>query len=364
MPDLVPLIDAIGEEQTLALGAFVLAFIFGALAQRSGFCTRSAVLELTDRKPGSALATWLAAFGAAILLVQGVIMSGLVFAGESRFFATAQSLSGPLLGGAMFGIGMALARGCTSRLMVLGAVGNLRALTAIGVMALVAYATTGGFLAPAREAIAGLVSTNAIGGNDLTAIIGAGTALGMTIGGGILLFALLLTLTQNVSKLKLAAGALIGAVIAGGWIFTSALSTQVFEPIGVESLSFIRPSTSVVEQFSTEAGTFFTFDIGIITGIFSGAFLAALVFGNFRIERFSDAGAPHFLRYVLGGALMGFGGIVAVGCTVGAGFTGGSVLAISSLLGLVSMMIAGAITDLALRNAGKTAALPYGVPAE
>ncbi len=259
---------------------------------------------------------------------------------------------------------MALARGCTSRLMVLGAGGNLRGITAVAVMALVAYATLGGFLAPAREAIAGLVNTNVIGGNDLTAMIGAGTALGMTLGCGILAFSLLLTLTQNISKLKLAAGVLIGTVIAGGWMFTSALSTQVFEPIGVESLSFIRPSASVVGQVAAETETLFTFDIGVIAGIFSGAFAAALLFGGFRVQRFSDAGAPHFLRYLAGGALMGFGGILAVGCTVGAGFTGGSVLAVSSLLGLASMMTASAITDMGLRTVRKTAAMPYGTPAE
>jgi len=136
----------------------------------------------------------------------------------------------------------------------------------------------------------------------------------------------------------------IGLTIVGGWYFTYQLSTQVFEPIQAESLSFIRPLATTAD-LAAGAATGIGLDQGLLAGTLVGALLAAVLFRQFRVVTFSEPGTPSILRYTAGSALMGFGGILAVGCTIGAGFTGGSVLAVSSLLALASMMTGAALAD-------------------
>jgi uncharacterized membrane protein YedE/YeeE len=365
MPDFIPLIDTLGEPLTIAGVAFVLAFLFGFLAERSGFCTRSAVLEIMAGKAGNALVVWLAAFGSAILFVQAGLHADFFSADDSRFFSGAQSLSGPLIGGAVFGIGMALARGCSSRLLVLGATGNLRALTAIAFMAVAAYATLNGFLVPVRDTIAGAMNNAMLGGNDMLQFFGSGATSGIALGLVLITATLFLAVRYRLHPGKVVTGMGIGALFAGGWIATHALSGQFFDPIAIESLSFVRPASSMVEaSLAASETTFLTLDSGLLFGIVTGAFVSAIAFKSFRIQRFSDDGAPHFLRYGMGGSLMGFGGVLAGGCTVGAGFSGGSLLAFTALLALASMIVASALTELALRRLASAGPRLIVVPAE
>jgi uncharacterized protein len=347
--DLVPFFDSYGEAGTALLGGAVLGLLFGFFAQRTAFCTRSAVLDFTRRTGLTAFATWLAGFAVAILGVQLLVWSGRVDVAETRFFSTAQSLSGALIGGLVFGVGMVLARGCVSRLLVLGASGNLRALFSVLVIAATGYATYAGLLVPLRDAVGGLMSTQATGGNDILALISQPQVVGVVIGAILLAASLFVAFRAKISALRYVGGALVGATIVGGWYFTYQMSIQVFEPVQAESLSFIRPlATTVV--YATESDALFGFDQGILAGILVGAFLAAVAFRQFRIATFSEPNTPSVLRYAAGSVLMGFGGILAVGCTIGAGFTGGSVLALSSLIGLASMIAGAAVTDLVLQQ--------------
>ncbi|PWW01911.1 sulfur transporter [Hoeflea marina] len=342
--DLVPLIDMVGEANTALIGGAVLGLVFGFFAQRTAFCTRSAVLDLTRGRDLKALATWAAGFAVAVLGVQLLLLTDTINVADTRFFSTAQSLSGAIVGGLVFGAGMVLARGCVSRLLVLSASGNLRAVFSILVVAAVAYATYTGVLVPLRDGIGGLWSTARIGGNDLLAQAGLGRGYGVALGVVLAAIAVVLAFRARLSPLRMVGGALVGATIVGGWYFTYMLSTQVFEPIQAESLSFIRPlATTAVLATATDAVA--GLDQGILAGILAGALIASLLFGQFRIATFSEAGTPSILRYTVGAVLMGFGGILAVGCTIGAGFTGGSVLAISSLTGLAAMVLGAAVTD-------------------
>lgn len=361
--DLVPLIDSIGEPHTALVGGAVLGLAFGVFAQRSRFCTRSAVLSAmgdTDLKP---LATWAAGFAAAILAVQLLLGGEFINVAETRFFSTAQSLSGAIIGGLLFGVGMVLARGCVSRLLVLGASGNLRGVFSIAIVGLTALATYSGLLVPLRDGIGGVWNTAAIGGNDLLAHAGLGHNSGIALGAILAVIALAVAVLAKLSPWRLLGGAAIGLTVAAGWYFTWQLSTQVFEPIQAESLSFIRPlATSGELALGTGLAGL---DQGILIGAIAGAFLAALVSGEFRIATFSEPGTPPVWRYVAGSVLMGFGGILAVGCTIGAGLTGGAVLAVSSLAGLASMITGGALMQLALRTLGNDRQVsPAVVPAE
>ena len=342
--DLIPFIDAVGEPGSAMVGGLLLGLVFGVAAQRSAFCTRTAVLDLTRGRTPAALAIWLAGFGLAMLGVQYLLGTGALVVSETRFFATAQSLSGAVVGGLLFGFGMVLARGCVSRLLVLGASGNLRAVFCIAIIAVVGLATYDGLLVPLRDSIAGVANTTVLGGNDLLAHLGLGTGTGMTLGALILAAGLVVSVGAGVSPWRILGGLAVGATIVGGWYFTWQLSTQVFEPIQAESLSFIRPLATTGE-LALGTGGLIGMDQGLLFGTIVGAFLAAFLSGQFRIAAFSEPGTPHVLRYVAGSVLMGFGGILAVGCTIGAGFTGGSVLAVTSLVGLASMVGGAALAD-------------------
>jgi uncharacterized membrane protein YedE/YeeE len=143
---------------------------------------------------------------------------------------------------------------------------------------------------------------------------------------------------------RVAGGVGVGLTVVGGWYFTYQLSMQVFEPIQAESLSFIRPLATSA-NLAVDATSAFGLDQGLLAGTLVGAFLAAVLFREFRIVTFAEPGAPSILRYAAGSVLMGFGGILAVGCTIGAGFTGGSVLATTSLLALAAMIAGAALAD-------------------
>ena len=128
--------------------------LFGATAQHSRFCLRAATVELAEAKFGPRIAIWLIAFSAAVVSVQFAISLGWLDVSQSRQLAAAGSMSGAIIGGVMFGVGMILARGCASRLLVLSATGNLRAIVTGLVLTLVAQMSLRGVLAPAREALA------------------------------------------------------------------------------------------------------------------------------------------------------------------------------------------------------------------
>jgi len=349
--DLVPLIDFIGEPQTALVGGLFLGLAFGIFAQRSRYCTRSAVLAVMGESDLKPFATWAAGFAAAVLAVQLLLGADMIDVAETRFFSTAQSLSGAIIGGLVFGIGMVLARGCVSRLLVLGASGNLRGVFSIALIAVTALATYSGVLVPLRDGVGGIWSTAAIGGNDLLAHAGVERWAGIVLGVVLSIVALGFAFKSRVSVWRLSGGVLIGLTVAAGWYFTWQLSTQVFEPIQAESLSFIRPLATTGE-LALETG-FAGLDQGVLLGAIIGAFVAALLSGEFRISTFAEPGVPSIWRYAAGSVLMGFGGILAVGCTIGAGLTGGSVLAVSSLLGLASMITGAALAQLVLRSAAR-----------
>jgi len=150
------LVEVYGNGPVLAaVGGFV-GFVFGVAAQHSRFCLRAATVEVAEGRLGPRLSIWLIAFSAAVLSVQLLVSGGYLDVSESRQLATTGSMSGAIIGGLMFGAGMILARGCASRLLVLSATGNLRAIITGLVLTLVAQSALRGALAPARESLAAL----------------------------------------------------------------------------------------------------------------------------------------------------------------------------------------------------------------
>jgi len=343
--DIAGAMDAFGEPAVSALGGLAIGVMFGFFAQRSRFCLRAAAIEFARGEKPDRLAIWLIAFSSALLGTQAAIALGLLDASEARVLAQQGSLSGAALGGLMFGCGMALARGCASRLLVLSANGNLRALLSGLVFAVTAQASFRGLLAPARETLAGLWVIEGGAARDLMAWFGLEQTAKLAFGAVWLAAALWFTLAGRISLRRALSAALVGLAVTAGWLFTYRLAQTSFTPTGVRSLTFSGPSADAL-MYVLSRGRELDFDLGVVPGVFLGSFLSAALARELKLEGF--AGGLGMRRYLIGAVLMGFGAMLAGGCAVGAGVTGASVFALTAWLVLGGMWFGAAATDAAL----------------
>lgn len=346
------LIDTYGEPRLLFAAGLFVGLVFGAAAALSRFCLRAATVELAEGQLGPRLAIWLVAFSGALLAVQLGVWGGALGVSDARQLATTGSLSGAVIGGLMFGAGMILARGCVSRLLVLSASGNLRAIVTGLVVTLVAQASLRGVLAPARETLSGLWT---VPGGPERALFVSGEGWLVALAGLALLGALGFGLWRKVPPLELAAALAVGLAVFLGWLLSYQIAAASFEVIAVQSVTFTGPSTDTLMALVNERDLPLSFGLGLVPGVFLGALAAALPRGEARIQRF-EPDTP-MERYLLGGALMGFGSMLAGGCAVGAGMSGGSVLAVTAWVALASMWAGATATHLLLikRASGVTA---------
>jgi len=341
--DLSLLADRFGDKWTLLIGGAVIGALFGAFAQQSRFCLRAAAIEFSRGQIGTKMSIWLIVFSTAIAGTMLLTALDLFTATEARQLASPQSLSGAAIGGLLFGTGMVLARGCSSRLLVLSATGNLRALLSGLVFAVVAQASLHGFLSPVRDALAAPLTTLTIGSNDLLVLSGISekTAFSLVVTG--LLASLALAVWRKIGLWRAIAAFAVGACIPLAWWFTNAMTSIAFEPVQLEALSFTGPSADTLMLFLSPPGSMIDFDVGLVPGVFIGAFIAALIKGELELQGFEGGGSMR--RYLTGAALMGFGGMLAGGCAVGAGVTGASIFALTAWVTLFAIWIAAATTD-------------------
>lgn len=356
-----PAIDTLGEPGTLATTGLVIGTAFGFLAQRSRFCLRSAVIEFSRNLVGGKLTVWLFAFAAAVIGTQALALAGAFDASQARQIASRGSLSGAAIGGALFGVGMVLARGCSSRLLVLAAQGNLRSVISGLVFAVTAQASWTGLLSPAREAISGWWTVEGGVSRDLIARTGMGHGGALLFGGLWLLAAIYWARRQKVPAWGWAGATAVGLTIAAAWWATFAIGQASFDPHPVQALSFTGPSAELLTRTLFATDKPFNFDMGLMPGVFLGSFLAALLFKELKLEGF--AGGASMRRYIVGAICMGFGGMLAGGCAVGAGLSGAAVFTITSWVTLCAIWAAAAVTDRLLdqRPHGSTA-LDQAVP--
>lgn len=343
--------ERLGEAPTLALAGAAIGVGFGFFAHRSRFCLRSAVIEFARGTRDGKLAVWLFTFSTAVLLTQGFTLAGWLDASGSRQLSARGSLSGAALGGAMFGAGMILARGCSSRLLVLAAQGNLRALLSGLVFAVTAQSALAGLLSPLRLALAGWWTVDGGASRDLLARLGWGHAGGMAFGALWLAAAMLWGWRQRLRFWGWFGAVGVGVMVALGWLATYVLSRAAFDTVvPVHSLSFTGPAADVLMFVLSPPGTLWKFDLGLVPGVAMGAFLSALLWRELKLEGFQ--GGQAMRRYIAGALLMGFGGMLAGGCAVGAGISGAAVFTLTSWVTLAAMWASAAATDLLLdRNA-------------
>ncbi len=325
---------------------------FGVLAEITRFCFRRAVAgDPGERAPAAGV--WAVAAAAAILGTQVAIQAGWIDFSDHRYFAGDMPVAAILAGGLLFGAGMVLTRGCISRLTVLGASGNLRAVTVLLVFAIAAHATLKGVLAPVRTAL-----------GSVTVSLGDSVSLAALPGGGwfwaaaLATLALLVAVRSGARPLHLGLAALLGLLIPAAWAGTGFVLYDEFDPVALQSLSFTAPAAETL--FWTIASTSIPagFGTGLLGGVLLGALVSSLIAGRFRWQSFSAPAETG--RYAAGAVLMGVGGVLAGGCTVGT-LSGVAGLSVAALLALAAIAAGAVVTRAAFAPRGQMGAM---VPAE
>ncbi len=351
MDMLIALIDRIGEAPAAALAGLLTGVIFGIAAQRSRFCLRAATVEFARGSLGPRMSIWLLTFSTAVVWVQAAETFGLMRSSDARMMAVTGSWSGAIIGGLVFGIGMVLARGCSGRLLVLAATGNLRSVVSGLIFAVVAQMSLAGWLAPLRDRLAALwVTPN---GRNVDLLFSVPEGSGLVLGLSIALLALYLARRNRIGARALIFASGVGFAVALGYALTFTLSQVSFDPLQIESATFTGPSANTL-MFFLDRGAVLEFDIGLVPGVFLGAFLAAAVTKELKFQGFD--GAATMRRAMLGAALMGFGGMLAGGCAIGAGVSGGSIFVGTAWAALSAMWAGAVLTDYLIDQRGVAAA--------
>ena len=343
---------------------FALALAFGAIAQRTHFCTMGAVADVVHLGDWSRARMWALAIGTATLGFGALAYTGRINPADSFYTAPQLLWLSHLVGGLMFGFGMVLASGCGSKTLVRLGGGNLKSLVVFLVLGLTAEMILRGITAVARVATVDQISLGLATRQDLPALLAGATGAdarqwsglcALLVGGG--LWAWALARREGRRPEVLLGGLGIGAVVALMWWVSGVLGfvaehPETLEPAflasnsrGLEALSFVAPVAYTLDWLTMFSDKSLVLSMGVVSvaGVVLGSALMALASRRFRWEGFANV--QDLAQHLLGASLMGVGGVTAVGCTIGQGLSGVSTLALGSLLSLLAI-IGGAVLAL------------------
>ena len=344
--------DELPVNVLVASAAFPLGLIFGGMVRWGNFCTMGALSDIVLMGDWRRFRAWMLAIAVAMAGSQLLQWAELVDLGESIYLTPELGWAGAVIGGFLFGFGMVLAGGCGSRSAVRLGGGNLKSLVAVITLGLVAYATLRGILALPRirleEAtmldLSGFADSQGIPELLAAAGIGEADVTRPLIAAGIALLLALFAFSNKrfaTSYRHWISAVVVGLAVPAGWMITGIVGADDFDPVQLASLTFVAPIGEGIVYLLTYTGASITFGIAIVAGTILGGTLMSIARGDFRIETFADG--KDFLRHLLGGAMMGFGGVLALGCTVGQGLTGITTLAIGSLIAVIAIMAGGVV---------------------
>lgn len=353
--------DVAALSTTVLWLAFAVSFAFGAIGQKTHFCTMGAVSDIVNMGDWSRMRMWLLAIGVAILGSAALHTAGLIDLGKSIYRTPNFTWLSYLVGGLCFGIGMVLASGCGSKTLIRIGAGNLKSVVVFLVLGLFAYMTLRGVFGAFRVNVLEKAVLTFPGGQDLPALL---TVVGLepqtafrlavlAIGGGLTAFSLLKRDFRTFDNLLGGLG--IGLTVVAAWYVSGHLGYLAEHPDTLEeaflatnsgrmeSLTFVAPQAYTLELLMLWSDTSrkLTFGIASLLGVIAGSGAWALLTGNFRWEGF--ASVEDTASHLLGAALMGFGGVVAMGCTVGQGITGFSTLALGSIVTFLAIVTGAAV---------------------
>ena len=350
MNDLTPeQISSLGSQALLI--TLLITTVLGAIMQKTSFCTLGAVSDGILMEDWSRMRQWCLAIGIAILGV--ALMSHLEWIDVSKSFYTGNRVLylSTVIGSTLFGIGMVLASGCGSKTLVRIGGGNLKSIVVFIVLGLVAYMTMRGFLGMMKANTIDKVSLSLSTNQDLPSILSASfgiakenlrSILALIIGGVFIGFALLKK--SFWSSENLLAGIGVGVSVTAIWWVSGRYAHLTEDPNTLqeaflvtnsgrmESLSFVAPYAFALDwmMFTSDKSKILTIGIVAVIGMIMGSAISSILSKNFRWESFR--GVEDTANHLVGAALMGFGGVTAVGCTIGQGLSGLSTLALNSFI--------------------------------
>ncbi len=355
------------------LGAvFIVAVIMGAVVNKTHFCTMGAVSDWVNIGDTGRMRAWVFAMAVALLGVIALEATGAINLSSETFppYRSA-NFAWPryLVGGLMFGIGMVLASGCGNKTLVRVGSGNLKSLAVLLVAMVASYLMLWSplfekaflpWLQPATINLAqhGMPTQHA--GDVISGLFGQAsskannTAVALMVAMGMLIF-VLKSKDFRGSFDNILSGAVVGLVIVAGWYLTGGplgqswkeyaeMATDIPSRVQVQSYTFVSPMGDTVRYLLDPTKlSLINFGVAALAGVIAGSFIYAVATKNFRIEWFASLG--DFVNHAIGGALMGIGGVLSMGCTVGQAITGMSTLAIGSMLTFVAI-VAGAVVTM------------------
>jgi uncharacterized membrane protein YedE/YeeE len=323
----------------LGLGA-----AFGFVARRGRFCTLGAIEDSVYSDDTRRLRTWLLAIGVAIIGVHLLEAFGGLDLTKSIYVGSRLELGALILGGLIFGFGMALNGTCgMGTLRQIGG-GDLRAVISFLVLGVTAMMTMRGLAGVVRIAVTDplAVDLGASASQRLPQLAGlsaqGATVAAVVIGLAIAVYAFLHRGFRATPRFAVT-GILIGLIVVGGWWATGIAGFDSFDTRRIESFTFVGPLGETLLYFMLSTALSIDFPVGAVIGFILGAFLAAISDGTFRWQ--IPANISELKRRLVGSFLMGFGGITALGCTIGQGVTGVSTLSVGSVIALVSIVAGG-----------------------
>jgi uncharacterized protein len=344
--------------------AFVLAFVFGAVANRVNFCTMGAVTDVVNFGDWRRMRMWVLAIAVAIAGAGVLRATGTVDLSKSIYTGVSVAWVSALVGGFLFGFGMTLSSGCGSKTLIRAGAGNLKSWVVLFVLGIAAYMTLKGLFAVWRTAVLDPWKLDftrfGVAASDLPALLGAaglGAAAKVWVPVVIVLALLAYVFKDRefrASPELIVGGLIVGLVIVGGWYISGHVGYLAEDPATLEekfvatnsgrleSYSFTSPVAYTLEllMFWSDQSRIVTFGIAGVLGMLAGSFAYALVSRTFRWEGFGSV--EDVANHIVGGIFMGFGGVTALGCTIGQGLTGISTLAVGSFLAF-GAIIAGCV---------------------
>ncbi|MBS9405678.1 YeeE/YedE family protein [Halomonas sp. TRM85114] len=321
--------------ELVALSGLLIGLVFGATGQATGFCLLRGLSHAWLSQDGRKLRAFALAMAVAVIGSQLLATIGALSLDEALYLVASPSWVAVPLGGLLFGYGMAAANGCGSRSLVLLGSGNLRSFVVLMCLGLAAYMTLSGILAPLRVWLEGATSLS-LPSPSLPGLLGVPAWLPtLLLGAGLLVWALV-SRHFRASPRDWLGGLIIGALVPAGWYATGVLGFDDFEPVRLASLTFVAPVGASLQYLMLSTGTRLGFGVTVVAGVLVGALIMALVRRDFAWQGFTGPGQMG--RSILGGILMGVGGVMALGCSIGQGLSGFSTLSLTTLAALAGIL--------------------------
>ncbi|PCJ04709.1 MAG: YeeE/YedE family protein [Rhodobacteraceae bacterium] len=339
------MLDFLSDSQTAATVGLFGGILLGLAARLGRFCTLGAIEDLLYGGSTLRMRMWVLAIGVAVIGSFSLIGLGMLDETQSFYLSIRWMPAASVLGGLMFGYGMALSGTCGYGALARLGGGDLRSFVIVLVMGISTYVALSGALAPLRNALffQEMVTSDLPPGlvHHVAALTGLPLA-GLGIGvGAVIVIAALGSAEMRQDYWAVFWSTVVGLAIVSGWAGSYYIHQTGFDALPVVTHSFSAPMGETIQWTMTGSLRPVSFAVGSVAGVLGGAFVGSMIKGHFRWEACDD---PRELRrQIIGAAIMGVGAVLAMGCTIGQGLSAFSLLSISAPVTFLSIFIGAAI---------------------